>query len=414
MEKELRKQVLELQERLGQGRITRREFLRCVTLLGLSLAAAKVLAACRPAPSPTPTSAPPTPEEKGTEAAPEEAEVPSAYVHEAMWYTPLSDNRVQCQLCPNRCLSQEGQRGICEVRENRGGKLYTLVYGNPCAVHIDPIEKKPFNHFLPATIALSLATVGCNFDCAYCQNWQISQARPEEVKGYDLPPEKVVETALEKDCQSIAYTYTEPTIFYEYMLDTAKLARAKGLRNVIITNGFINPEPLRELCQYVDGIRVDLKAFDEEFYIKVSQGRLEPVLETLKIIQEEGVHLEIINLVVPTLNDDPEEIRQMCQWIKENLGLDVPLHFSRFLPMYKLQSLPPTPIETLETAHKIALEEGLHYVYIGNVPGHPAENTYCSKCGELLIKRRGFYVLENHIIDGKCEYCGEPIPGVWE
>jgi len=355
-----------------------------------------------------PTPVTPTPEET------KEVEVPSSHVREAMYYTTQLGNYVQCQLCPNRCVIKEGQRGICEVRENRGGKLYTLVYGNPVAVHIDPIEKKPFNHFLPATSALSLATAGCNLDCAYCQNWTISQARPEEVTSYDLPPEKVVELALEKGCESIAYTYTEPVIFYEYMLETSKLARAKGIRNVVITNGFINPEPLRELCQYVDAIRVDLKGFTEDFYHEVSQGELRPVLETLKIIQEEGVHLEIINLVVPTLNDGEEEIRQMCQWILENLGPDVPLHFTRFTPMYRLQNLPPTPVETLERAREIAIEEGLHYVYIGNVPGHPGENTYCPKCGKLLIKRMGFYVVENHIVDGKCEYCGEPIPGVWE
>ncbi len=379
--------------------------------LAVGLALCFLLLACQAGESEKATPTPPiTPAPEETK----ELEVPSSHVREAMYYTTQSGNYVQCQLCPRRCVIPEGQRGLCEVRENRGGKLYTLVYGNPVAVHIDPIEKKPFNHFLPATSALSLATVGCNLDCAYCQNWTISQARPEEVASYDLPPEAVVELALEKGCESIAYTYTEPTVFYEYMLDTAKLARAKGIKNVVITAGFINPEPLRELCHAVDAIRVDLKGFNQDFYRKVVQGELGPVLETLKIIQEEGIHLEIINLVVPTLNDDEEEIRQMCRWILENLGPDVPLHFTRFYPMYRLKNLPPTPVETLERAREIALEEGLHYVYIGNVPGHPAGNTYCPKCGKLLIKRMGFYVVENHIVDGKCEYCGEPIPGVWE
>ncbi len=414
MDKEMDGRISELQEQLRQGKITRREFLRYATLLGFSLAAAEVLAACHPTMPSTPTSTPPKPEAKGMGVEPEEASTPPLPAREAMWYTPLTDNKVQCELCPRRCIALDGQRGYCEVRENRGGKLYTLVYGNPCAVHIDPIEKKPFNHFLPATTALSIATVGCNLECAYCQNWHISQARPEEVQSYDLPPEEVVKIALEKECESIAYTYTEPTIFYEYMFDTAKLARSKGIRNVIVTAGFINLEPLRELCKFIDAIRVDLKGFTQDFYMNVCNGALGPVLKTLKTIQEEGVWLEIINLVVPTLNDDPKDIKRMCQWIKGNLGFDVPLHFTRFYPMYKLKSLPPTPIETLEKAREIALNEGLHYVYIGNVPGHPAEDTYCPKCGKLLIDRAGFFVTENHIVDGKCEYCGEPIPGVWK
>ncbi len=329
-------------------------------------------------------------------------------------HTSHASNHVKCQLCPRGCVISEGHRGECRVRENRGGKLYTMVYGNPCAVHVDPIEKKPFNHFLPTTLAFSIATAGCNLHCLYCQNWQISQFPPEETDNVDLPPDKVVEWALKTNCRSIAYTYSEPTVFYEYMLDTARLARPAGVRNVVITAGYINPMPLRELCHIVDAIRIDFKGFNEEFYEKVCSGTLSPVLESIKTVHEEGVHLELPILVVPTLNDDEDQIRGMCRWIMDNLGPDVPVHFNRFTPMYKLKHLPPTPVKTLERARKIAREEGINYVYIGNVPGHPANNTYCAHCGKLIIGRMGFFVTEYHIVDGKCKYCGNPIPGVWE
>ena len=386
--------------------ITRRQFIKWLTGLGLGTLGGGALlsqlsCANREEPSPTPTSTPILP-------------TPSPYAHEAMYYRQIGEGLVQCQLCPSLCPIAEGNRGICRVRENRGGKLYTMAYGNPCAVHNDPIEKKPFLHFLPRTLSFSIATAGCNLHCLYCQNWAISQKRPEETDNLDLPPEDVVKYALKAGSQSIAYTYTEPTIFYEYMLATAKAARPKGLRNVVISAGYINPEPLRELCHAVDAIRVDLKGFTEEFYQKVCFGSLAPVLESIKIIQEEGVHLEIINLVVPTLNDDEGMLKEMARWIVENVGPDVPTHFSRFHPMYKLTNLPPTPVETLERARAIAMEEGIKYAYIGNVPGHPANNTYCAHCGQLIIGRMGFYVTEYHLVEGKCEYCGNPIPGVWE
>jgi pyruvate formate lyase activating enzyme len=365
--------------------------------------------------------------------------VSSPHVREAMYYTGVEEgldctachgatepsrvlychtshagDHVKCQLCPRECIISEGHRGECRVRENRGGKLYSMVYGNPCAVHVDPIEKKPFNHFLPTTLAFSIATAGCNLHCLYCQNWQISQVPPEETDNVDLPPEKVVEWALKTDCRSIAYTYSEPTVFYEYMLDSARLARPAGVRNVVITNGYLNPAPLRELCRAVDALRIDFKGFNEEFYQEVCSGTLSPVLEAMKTIYEEGVHLEIPILVVPTLNDDEDEIREMCRWIMDNLGPDVPVHFNRFTPMYKLQNLPSTPVETLERAREIGTEEGINYIYIGNVPGHLANNTYCAHCGKLIIGRRGFYVTAYHLVEGKCEYCGSPIPGVWE
>jgi len=311
-------------------------------------------------------------------------------------------------------MISEGHRGDCRVRENRGGKLYTMVFGNPCAVHNDPIEKKPFYHFLPGTMALSLATAGCNLHCLYCQNWSISQVPPEKTDYYELPPEAIVELAQRAGSTSIAFTYTEPTIFYEYMTAIAKLARPLGIRCVVISAGYMNPEPVRQLCRIVDAIKIDFKGYSDEFYRKVCFATLQPVLDTMKIIHDSGVHLEIVNLVIPTLNDSEEMLRGLCRWIVDNLGPDVPTHFSRFYPMYKLKHLPPTPVSTLEMAREIAVEEGIKFAYVGNVPGHRWDNTYCPRCGKLLIKRLGFSVLENNIVDGKCKYCSEPIPGVWQ
>jgi len=311
-------------------------------------------------------------------------------------------------------LIAEGQRGNCGVRENRGGTLYTLVYGNPCAVHNAPIEVKPFYHFLPGSRAYSIATAGCNFHCLHCQNWAISQRTPEQTQNSDLPPRDVVEEALREGTQSLSFTYSEPTVFYEYMLDSARLGRARGLRSTVVSNGYINPEPLRELCQTVDAIKVDLKAFTSGFYERICGGTLGPVLQTLRVVREEGVHLEIVNLVVPTLNDAEGSQREMARWIVKNLGPDVPLHFNRFYPQYQLTGLPSTPLETLERARSVATDEGLHYVYIGNVGRHPAESTYCPSCGQLVIQRRGVAVLAKRIGEGKCSFCGAPIPGIWE
>jgi len=328
-------------------------------------------------------------------------------------HTPHSGTYVQCSLCPHRCIIADGERGHCRVRENRGGRLYSVVYGNPCAVHVDPIEKKPFYHFLPTAAAFSLATAGCNLRCLYCQNWSISQTPPEQTRNMELPPKDVVHYAQESNASVIAYTYTEPTVFYEYMVATARLARENGLRNVVISAGFINPEPLQELCEAVDAIKIDLKGYDEEFYREVCGGELGPVLEAIRTIYESGTHLEIVNLVVPTLNDSLEQLRALARWVVRDLSPDVPLHFSRFGPQYKLTNLPPTPVETLDRAREIALEEGVRFVYIGNVPGHPANNTYCPSCGQTLVARQGFTVKEYHLQDGACAHCGEPIPGVW-
>jgi pyruvate formate lyase activating enzyme len=329
-------------------------------------------------------------------------------------HVPHTGSYVKCRLCPKGCLIADGHRGDCGVRENRGGMLYTMVYGNPCSLNIDPIEKKPLYHFLPASLALSLATAGCNLHCLYCQNWQISQRRPEEVQSFDLPPADVVAAAHQYNSPVIAYTYSEPTIFYEYMLDIARIARAQHVRNAVISAGYINQAPLRELCHTVDAIKIDFKGFSEDFYGRICDATLQPVLETMKLIQERGVHLEIVTLVVPTLNDDPDELRGLCRWIVQQLGPDVPTHFSRFHPLYKLPALPATPVETLELARDIAKDEGIRYAYIGNVPGHPGDNTYCHHCGEMIIRRLGFTILENHVVGSKCEYCGQPIPGVWK
>jgi len=328
-------------------------------------------------------------------------------------FQPLKDGKIQCQLCPRECIVPKGGRGFCGVRENRAGKYYSLVYGNPCAVHVDPVEKKPFYHLLPASTSFSIATAGCNFRCKFCQNWEISQVSPEDTYNYELPPERVVDLAKKAGSRSIAYTYVEPTIFYEYMLDTAKLARKEGILNVCHSNGFINPGPLRELCKFLDAANVDLKGFKEDFYGSMTQGRLDPVLRTLKTLKTEGVHVEVTNLVIPAQNDDPDIVGKMCSWIKTELGPDTPVHFSRFYPLYKLRNLPPTPVTTLERNRKIALEAGLEYAYIGNVPGHEGERTYCPQCKKLIIFRQGYSIGEVNLNKGKCRFCGKPISGLW-
>ncbi|MFH1061993.1 MAG: AmmeMemoRadiSam system radical SAM enzyme [Candidatus Omnitrophota bacterium] len=332
----------------------------------------------------------------------------------ASYWQQLPNKAVQCVLCPRQCVLKPGERGICTVRINKQGQLYTLGYGNPVAIHMDPIEKKPFFHVIPGAQVFSLAVAGCNMRCLFCQNWQISQSRPDEVRSYDLSAEQVVDQAIKANSKFIVYTYTEPTVFYEYMLDIAKLAKQKKLRNAMHSCGYIEPEPLRELLPYMDAVNIDLKGFSPEFYAKMGLlAKLEPVLETLKIIKEQGVWLEITNLIIPGENDDPRTIREMCVWIKENLGDAVPLHFSRFFPQYKLANLPPTPISTVENAYNIAKQVGLKYVYIGNIPLHPAENTYCPNCQQPLITRHGYQIVENNLIKGKCKFCGYTIEGRW-
>ncbi|WP_010419393.1 AmmeMemoRadiSam system radical SAM enzyme [Anaerophaga thermohalophila] len=329
-------------------------------------------------------------------------------------YAISTPRGIRCQLCPNKCTIKEGERGDCRTRINRNGELITLAYGNPCAVHIDPIEKKPLNHFLPGTTSFSIATGGCNLACLNCQNWQISQKAPDEVGAVDMMPGSVVSAAKAQGCPSIAYTYTEPIVFYEYTNDTAKIAHEKGLRNVIVSAGYIGERPLREWCKNIDAANIDLKSFSDEIYQRLNAGSLQPVLNTLKVLKEEGVWLEITNLIVPQWTDDTEMIKRMCGWLVDNGFEDNPLHFSRFTPMYKLNRLPATPPEILEKAHEIAREAGMKYVYIGNVPGHEAQDTYCPACRKKIIDRSGFRIRENHIVDGHCGFCGEPIAGVWK
>ncbi|MFH1049838.1 MAG: AmmeMemoRadiSam system radical SAM enzyme [bacterium] len=318
-----------------------------------------------------------------------------------------------CDLCPVECIIYPGKVGDCRVKKNFDGKLYSLVYGNPCAVHVDPVEKKPLYHFLPQSSAFSIATAGCTLQCLNCQNWEISQAKPEDTRNYDLMPEKVVESAIKYKCESIAYTYSEPTAFFEYTYDTAKIAKSKGIKNVFVSCGYIKEKPLREMCKVLDAANIDLKSFSDEIYKKLNRGTLKPVLRTLQILAEEGVWLEITNLIVPTWTDDLKMIRQMCKWLTKNKLNKYPLHFSRFHPLHKLTNLPQTPAETLEKARKIALEEGMQYVYVGNIPDTDSQNTYCHKCKKLLIARKGYYNLENNIENGKCKFCGAKISGVW-
>jgi pyruvate formate lyase activating enzyme len=332
---------------------------------------------------------------------------------EALFYIKTADG-IKCQKCPHECLLQEGESGFCRNRLVDKNKLYSIAYGNPCAVHIDPIEKKPFFHFLPTTKAFSIAVAGCNFRCLNCQNWQISQFSPKETDNVDLMPEKVVEQCIENKCESIAYTYSEPTTFYEYAFDTAKLSKEKGIKNVWKSNGYINEAPLRKLCKVIDAANIDLKNFDDGIYQKLSNGKLEPVLRTLKVFKDEGIWLEITNLVIPSWTDNLNMIKKMCEWLVKHDLQDCPLHFSRFTPLYKLNQLPMTPIQTLEKARDIALNSGINFVYIGNVPAHLAENTFCHKCKKMVIERKGFIILKNDLAAGKCNFCGEKIAGVWK
>jgi pyruvate formate lyase activating enzyme len=334
-------------------------------------------------------------------------------LHEVMFYEKLPDKKVKCTVCPRYCVVSPGNRGYCKNKENRDGNYYTLAYGKACSMAVDPIEKKPLFHFLPSVQALSFAAAGCNFTCQNCQNWQISQSSPDELKNRDLSPETIIETCLEKQIPAIAFTYSEPTVFYEYMHDTAKLARERKIASVMISNGYINEKPLRQLCEQLSAVKIDLKSFSDAFYRKICGGQLRPVLDTLLTLQKTGIWLEIVVLLIPTLNDSEEELKKMCNWIKDNLGTEIPLHFSRFNPLYKLTNLPSTPAETMEKAHKIAREAGLKFVYLGNIAPHDAESTYCPNCKAVLIKRIGFNAAITNLKNGKCAACQATIPGVW-
>jgi pyruvate formate lyase activating enzyme len=300
------------------------------------------------------------------------------------------------------------------VRVHKDGKLYSLVYGNPASVHVDPVEKKPLYHFYPGTGVFSMGYAGCNLHCLNCQNWEISQRRPEDLRTYSLFPEQAVASAVKSRSLSLAYTYNEPSVTYEFMLDTARAARAKGLKNISVTNGYINREPLLEFCRYLDAANVDLKSFSDRTYRTLNFGKLQPVLDTLKLLKEKGVWFEITTLIVPTYTDDPDMIREMCRWIRRTLGPDYPLHFSRFHPQYKLDHLPATPPSKLLRARAIAMEEGLHYVYIGNYRTGEGSNTYCPQCGEPVIERVGYVIKRMNLEAGRCGTCGREIAGRWE
>ncbi len=333
---------------------------------------------------------------------------------EAMYYEKLSQRRIRCKVCPKQCEVGDRERGFCGSRENREGTYYTLVYGSAGALNIDPIEKKPLFHFLPQSRALSFGTAGCNFDCKNCQNWSLSQSRPEQVDSQHLPPEKAVELAKSQGCKVIAYTYTEPVTFYEYMHDTARAAKAAGLASVMISNGYINRDPMVRVAQYLDAVKIDFKGVTEEFYKRYCVGTLQPVLDTMNRVKKLGKWLEVVYLVIPGLNDSPGELGKLASWVKQYLGRETPLHFSRFIPQYRMKNIPPTPQSTLERCHDIAREAGLDYVYLGNVPGHKYESTFCPGCGKVLVERLGLQVRRSVIEGGKCPHCGRAIAGVWK
>jgi pyruvate formate lyase activating enzyme len=333
---------------------------------------------------------------------------------EAMLYDKLPDRRVRCNLCAHHCVIADGKRGVCQVRENRDGTLYTLVYGHVISENTDPIEKKPLFHFYPGSTAYSIATPGCNFRCRWCQNWEISQQPRERrpVAGLTATPQQIVATVLRVDSRSIAYTYTEPTVFFEYAYDTARLAHAKGIHNVFVTNGYVSAEMLEQFQPYLDAANVDLKAFRDETYRHYVGARLEPVLDTLKMIKALGIWLEVTTLVIPDVNDDPAELRDAARFVAQELGTDTPWHISRFYPAYKMTDVPATPAETLHQAWEIGLKAGLKYVYVGNVPDNGYQNTVCPGCERVLIRRNSFAVLSNLVQNGRCPDCGTSIAGV--
>lgn len=338
----------------------------------------------------------------------------SHFIVEAKFYQTLDNNKIKCTLCPRACTAGDRERGYCGVRENRGGVFYTLVHSRVCAAHVDPIEKKPLFHYLPGTNAFSLGTAGCNVDCKFCQNWEISQSRPEDLPAEHLPPLRVAALAKQYKCPTIAYTYSEPVVFAEYVMDTADAGHEAGVRSIVVSNGYMQQDALKQAYGKMDAVKIDLKSFTESYYRNVVGGQLKPVLETLVTLREMGKWTEIVYLVVPTLNDSDAEFRGLAQWVRMNLGADVPLHFTQFHPEYMLKNVSVTPVATLERAKAIADAEGLHYVYIGNVPGHLAQNTYCPQCRKLLVERVGF--VANRLLIGKdncCPFCRHTIPGIW-
>ncbi len=332
----------------------------------------------------------------------------------ARHWVKLENKKVRCTLCPHYCTLKNGERGKCRTRENRSGELYTLSYNHPVSINIDPIEKKPFFHFLPGTKSFSIATTGCPLRCKYCQNWEISQSNPEDLRSYFFTPFDIVKIAKKYKVSSIAFTYSEPVAFYEYMYDIAKFSKKRGIKPVMVSSGYFSPKAIVEIVELLSAIKIDLKSFNKNFYEKIVGGKLKPVLRTIEIIKKSGIWLEIVYLVLPGYNDSEKEIKSLSNWIVKNIGDSTPIHFSRFFPQYRMENLPPTPVKTLERAREIAISRGVKYAYIGNVPGNKGENTYCPECKKLLIKRTGFEIKEFNIKDGKCKFCGEKIEGVWK
>ncbi len=320
---------------------------------------------------------------------------------------------VKCLLCYHGCALTAGERGRCRARMNVGGEMRSLVYGRPLAVHVDPIEKKPFYHFLPGAAAYSLGTAGCPLSCRFCQNWQLSQSRPEDNPTIYTPPADTAAAAASRKAPVIAFTYNEPTVQTEYLTDTAREAGRRGIRSVIVSCGFMNEAPLREMCSVLSAVKIDLKGYSPGFYREVCRAELAPVLRSIRQAAKSGVHLEIVNLVVPTLNDSGTMLTGLADWVAGEVGPDVPIHFTRFHPDYQLLNLPPTPVSTLERAREIAMSKGLRFAYVGNVPGHPGNNTYCPGCGKAVIVRSGFIVSGIHMEKGRCRFCRRAIPGVW-
>jgi pyruvate formate lyase activating enzyme len=331
----------------------------------------------------------------------------------ARWFKTLPDGWVECGVCPRACRISEDERGTCGTRENRKGRLYTLVHSRPCSLAVDPVEKKPFFHVLPGSTALSLATAGCNLDCKCCQNWEIAQARPEQVPSIALTPADAVMLAKRKGAPLVACTYTEPVVFSEYVLDIAVAGKAVGVRTVMISNGYVQEQPLADLCREIAAYKVDLKGFDPVFFRQHTGGELKHVLDTLRRLRKHGTWTEIVYLVIPTQNDSEAEARGVARFVRDEVGPETPVHFTRFHPSYRLQNLPSTPVATLERARNVATAEGLRFVYLGNVPGHPGESTYCPGCGKVLIRRFGMAVAENRLKGGACPDCHRPIPGIW-
>ena len=378
-------------------RLDRRSFLKCAALSGAALGACEFA---------RPFGALPV-------WAASSSQDDSRFVVEAKFYEKQPNKKIKCKLCPRECAVGDRERGYCGVRENRGGIYYTLVHSRVAAAHIDPIEKKPLFHYLPGTMALSIATAGCNVNCKFCQNWDISQVRPEQVPADYAPPKAVAQLAKQHGCPSIAYTYSEPVVFAEYLMDAADAGHEAGVQSVAVSNGYMQQDSLKAAYGKMDAVKIDLKSFTESYYKDVVVGELKPVLESLVTLRKMNKWTEIVYLVIPTLNDGDAEFRGLTRWIKANLGPDVPVHFTQFHPEYLLKNLPITPVPTLERAKAIADAEGLHYVYIGNVPGHPAENTHCPKCHRIIVERIGLTVRQMLIHKGCCPFCQQPIPGVW-